>query len=235
MNYQHKPVIFSKQIHSCLASCSSNDVFLNCQLSFETLDFNLVEGQEIKSDKYKMLAGETISQIVENIFLIQVYLEPDKTFYTTRASFDTTVFSNIVGVHLKKGWTTEQNYLAIKTSGQQEYLEGELRKFQGYVIPNWERDLPVESYRGALSKEVFEDKKLQNYLAGGGCHGYIGHSGRTFETDRELEKVAKEKGASNEQISYFLSHSAGRHYADQLSSKEDVEKYFSEYFVWDKN
>lgn len=228
-----KPVVFTKQIHSSCSSFSSDDVFLKAHFSLENLDFELTEG--VINTNLAPLVGETISKIEENIFLIEVYLEDDKTFYKTGdflRSATKDEMNKLVEGYTKKGWRTESDYLQNKVSNERGFLQRQLRNYEGFVIPEWTSDLPIASYRGALPPNIFLDKELQDYLSEGGCHGYIGHSQRTFDTDRALVKIARKRNATDKQIADFLSHSAGRHFADQLSCAEDVEKYFDEYFVY---
>lgn len=116
---------------------------------------------------------------------------------------------------------------------QEEADRIELRRQAGFVIPTWSKDMPISEYQGALSLELFGDDGLQDYLSNGGCHGYIGASERTFEIDMELERACRDRKMSVREIAWFLSHSAGRHFADQLRVPADVEEYLEQYLPTD--
>jgi hypothetical protein len=232
---ENKIIVFHKQIHSTCASACSNDAFLSFRVKTNDLDFKLAEDRHIKS-KFAQLDNEIVKQITENQFLIEIYLEADKTFYY-RNSFMTDSsaseeFKKLVESYIKKGWGKEADYYSRKFSNEKDYLERQLRNYEGYVIPDWNENLTIENYRGALSDEVFNDADLQKYLQNGGCHGYIGHSNRTFATDRRLEIRAFEYGLTPKQLAEFVAHSAGRHFADQLDSVNDVDEYFEKYNIY---
>lgn len=228
---KNKPVAFYKRIHSCCATVSSEDILLNFRVDKQKLDFDLIEARRIKSS-LAPLNGQFIEEICENYFLIEVFLTADKTFYNTGSmrSVSEKEVQRIANPLIELGWQKGRDYYSQKYSSQKEYLEAQLRYFQGYVIPEWNKDLPVEAYRGALSDEVFNNKGLQDYLSKGGCFGYIGHSQRTYDTDREIETIRLEKSIDPKYIAVFMSHTAGRHFADDLRSREDVRKNFGSYF-----
>lgn len=229
----NKPVVFSKQIHSSLSSVSSDDVFLSFRTDSKNLDFELIDGSVIKTkvERFQHLNGEIISEIAENEFLIKVYLVADKTFYTTFRHSDKNTFNALVSKYLdKKGWSKDSDYLSQKINNEQEFLESQLRRYQGFVIPDWNENLPVEAYRGALPDSVFKNKELQKYLANGGCFGYIGHSQRTYAIDRVLVKMMNNLSIKPQDLAKFVMHSAGRHFCDQVDCEADAEKYFEEYF-----
>lgn len=229
---KNKPVFFQKQLHSSLSSWSSNDVFLYYETESAELDFPIKKGL-INTNKFPHLNKENIDGIVENQFCIIVYLESDKTFYAINSNVTKESLADLTKKYLEKskyGWTTQKPHDLTKKFIEQEYLEKQLKKLNGYVIPEWNVFLTPEDYQGALPDELFNLPTIQNYLDSGGCHGYIGAPERTFQTDRELLRVSAIHKASNEDLAKFIISSKGRHFADQLSSEQDVEKHFTSYF-----
>lgn len=230
-----KTIMLSKHIHSCLASFSSNDVWLKMFLIEEDLDFMPTENEVITSAKYRFLNGEIISKIAGDSKFMAIYLESDKTFYN-RGSFrdewhKTDEFKALVGDYIIKGWGNEYNE-ARKAYQLREEKRDEIKsKKSGLVL--WYsyynlKKQPLTVYQGGFSDELFNTKSIQAYISDHCVHGWIGHSGaRRKEHDVLIEKGLRERGLKPEQMFNWISSGDGRHFADSLegySLKEQLAK-----------
>lgn len=237
-------VLFKKLIHSCFASFSTSDALLYRPVALASSP--VIENGKINGN-VDMPENEGLCFKVDpdnKIDLLYVYLPDDETFYKRAlaerkyfmAHYDKTpeftalvASYNALGFVTRDSLTTDVRAAIARCYEAEEKHRIKQREAEGFVIPEWRNDLPAEAYRGALSDSVFLDFDLQSYLSHGGCHGYIGHSNRTFETDKALEAQCVQMGLTSSQIATFLAHSAGRHFADQLDAVEDVYKYLSDY------
>ncbi len=249
-----KPVIISKHIHSCFAGWSSNDERVYIYTTSDKLDFTSIDniiaaGSIIISHNFPFISLEKIAQIVETHDIMYVYLEADKTLYEKGLRSRRGIgedykdeLKEIVAGYLEKGWGLRNpehstEILAKKLSDREEEIRIELRILKGHVYGTWEKS--GIDYRGALSEKVWNEQHLKEYLAEGGCHGYIGASERTFNTDRELEKVVYERGYTSSQFAEFMCSRPGRHFADQLhecdgsNDAEIINKYIDGYFWYE--
>lgn len=236
-------VIFSLHVHACFASFSSSDTFLYKAKSLDSspmIEYDKING-EIDMPEHAAIRFQVDPE--NKIDILTIWVPADKTFYerglkkgfTSHFNKDP-AFLDLVSSYKSDGWAERADLPKDVLAAMERIHEGEekhsieVRASRGFVIPRWESGLPVESYRGALPDSVFLDFDLQSYLSGGGCHGYIGASERTFDTDRALMSVSEGRGISPHDLATFCAHSAGRHFADQLQTPEDVEKYFDDYF-----
>lgn len=204
----------SKQIHSCFASFSSEDVFLHREVSL----------QDILQRKYCISDGEVVES--EKLGFRVYYAEPDKTFYEkacnsrrfTGSYNKTPEFIALIERYKQDGWGEESKWLKEKMDihwKQEEDARRVKRQREGYVIPQWTKDMKPEEYMGGFSEKVLKSEKLSSYLESGGCHGYIGHSIRTFELDAYLEAVMLQL-LSVECFAGWLTSTGGRHFGDSL-------------------
>ena len=221
-----------KQIHSGCSAFSSSDVFLKKEITVDEFKKakKLIHDAEIKeSEKY----GFTI-----------LYTKADKTLYYKALRDRNALISNsnsyidelkeIANSYIAEGWTEENEWLDKQTSKQwadEDKEEEERRTQEGYVIPKWKKDLPVQTYQGGFSEETFNHPSLQDYLNEGGCHGYIGHSVRKPELDAYIEKkfleIPSNGHSSRDILVNWLSSKSGRHFGDSLecSSFEEQKTY----------
>lgn len=248
-------ILISKQIHSGFASWSSDDIFVYQFFISETepqVKGNIITGKDLiiklDDDPEKETEIELKQDPIGKLNVLRVYGPPDKTFYNlalrARVFLDhyneTPEFQALVQSYKDKDWVLREQFPQTLTDALQRIADAEEKAYReerqqrGHVIVVWSRDLPISAYQGAFSDEVFQDAGLQQYLKNGGCHGYIGSSERTLDTDREVELLMRAKGYQIDQIGYFLRHSAGRHFANQLGGVEEVRKYLMEYIPDDK-
>lgn len=196
-----------KHIHSCFASMSSGDEWVVREVTRREFLDSPVNGE-----------NRTVSK-KHGISI--VYIDADKRFYNVnnirdrpaKDVFDKYIYEN----YLLKGWTLNHPFVdeALKAHWADEDDERTARRTkEGYVIPRWEKDLPVESYQGGFSDEVFNEPYLQNYLKGGGCHGYIGHAARRPQTDAYLESQWLKHNTDRSLLAMWLTSTGGRHFAD---------------------
>lgn len=191
----------SKQIHSSLSAFSTADIMVYRELTRKS--YNERSGEKTYSSKY----GFAIT-----------YAPSDKRFYHEMRGVDKAVIQDYAQrTYLDNGWIEQPEWLAEQRSKlwkDEEDVYVAKRIKQGYVIPRWEKDLPVASYQGGFSDKVFNDEYLQRYLAGGGCHGYIGHATRRPQTDAYLESQWLKKNNDVSLLAMWLTSSGGRHFAD---------------------
>lgn len=230
-----KTVKISKHIHSCLASASSNDVWLNVFLPFEELDFTPEQDIVIESKKYRFLNGETISKISGDNKFMAIYLESDKTFYN-KGDFrtewhKTDEFKILIGGYIVNGWGRVYNKEYDEWEKREEKREEKKSKKNGIVLWHSYDNLkkqPLSVYQGGFSDEVFNTPKLQSYISNHACFGWIGDSGaRRKEHDILIEKGLRERGLTADQMYNWISSSDGRHFADSLCGyplKEQLKK-----------
>lgn len=235
-------VIFTKQVHSCCASVSSNDVFLRKEFvtgyspKIDTVR-NAIDGKNPADEPFQSISVgfDPLGQMN----LIAVDVAPDKTYYEKglrlgfRDFHQDPGFLSSIAAYKNAGWAIELSPRAKivrdRISDNEERMRVEQRTAEGFVIPVWSRGIPPEAYRGGFSEELFANETLQDYLRGGGCHGYIGAHERTFETDRRLESFGQTLGYTLDEIAIFTTWSRGRHFADQLSGPDDVNTYLAQY------
>ena len=191
----------SKQIHSSLSAFSTADIMVYRELTRKS--YNERSGQKTYSSKY----GFAIA-----------YAPSDKKFYHKMRGVDKSVIQDYAQrTYFDTGWTEQPEWLAAQRSKlwkDEEDVYVAKRIKQGYVIPKWDKDLPVASYQGGFSATVFNDEYLQNYLVGGGCHGYIGHAARRPQTDAYLESQWLKQSRDTSLLAMWLTSTGGRHFAD---------------------
>lgn len=224
MKKNSKIVIISKQLHSCFASYSSNDEYVYLETVKSKVKFEIYEGETIKTNNkaFECLNGEKIAENSENNKILKVYLEPDKKYYHTSRAMDNATkeqMAALVKTYTDKGWSSEKPEILTILYQQERQIETMHRENHGFVIPEWSKDFTSEQYQGGLSKELVSVPVLKLYMSSGGCHGYIGHSQRTYEIDRFLESFLLRKGYKLEIIAEFLTWRQGRHFADQLDGE----------------
>lgn len=195
----------NKQIHSCMASFSSNDVFVT---------------REIERDEFLLHHGEkTVSR--KHGFSV-AYAEADKRFY---AGFlgdrvaATELQAYIEATYLSRGWVMDHPFLKPAQEAQwkdDEIADQQRREREGYVIPEWSKDVPPDAYQGGFSGDVFFNPSLYNYVKGGGCHGFIGHSVRKPKLDAYLERKFLKVDADKSLFAMWLTSTGGRHFGDSL-------------------
>lgn len=208
-----KKIFLGKQIHSCFATVSSNDIFLYKEVK---------DAPRVNSD---------ISDILELPSFLIIYVAEDKTFYERglkerglKDYNNTPEFQELVNSHITDGWLRElppevERERREKWRQEDEEWEQE-RKKKGCILVGKKKYLP-EDYKGGLSDEVFSDNYLQSYVQGKGVFGYIGHLGRTYKTDKYLEqeflkiKVAIDVNKRH-LLAIWLTSSHGRHFCDSL-------------------
>lgn len=229
-----KTVVFSKHIHSGLSAYQSGDKWVYLETTKDKLDFTLsTDVMIVGSKNIHALNLETISRITETLDMMVINLESDKTFYNRSSSRHGAGFNrenaskeemnNLVDTYVKKGFSPEEPLLAKTLYNHEKIVEEMFRKVKGFVFPGNKKKREPKEFQGGLSDELFNEKGLQKYISSGGAYGYIGHWSRTFVSDRTIETQLRKSGYSIEQISNFMSHSAGRHFADNLGSYEEHE------------
>lgn len=214
-----KRIFLSKQIHSCFSSASSGDVWVNKEVGSLT--------------KEKLACGKLFNfEVTKLPHFIIVYVEADETFYQrglregalmVRYS-DTPEFKELVNKYLADGWSlelppevyAEQQEMWKKAEDEYEAK----RKRRGCVLLRKENRLPAE-FQGGLSDSVFQVGYLQQYIKNIAVFGYVGHSGRTYQTDKCLEKEFMKVKSSVEVdkahlLAIWLTSTDGRHFGDTL-------------------
>ena len=68
--------------------------------------------------------------------------------------------------------------------------------------------------QGGLSKEVWEDNHLQEYVKSGNAFGYVGSSDRTIARDVILEVTLLEAGLKSAGIAMWIGSTDARHLMD---------------------
>ena len=224
---------FSKQIHSCFASCSSSDVILRKEVK-----------EKAFNEKFKnLLDRKTYGRQPSDIWITSkkygfsiLYVEEDKTFYERglhqrgMPCFEKTPeFKDLVASYEKDGWVKDSwvNDRVHAYHDDIHKMTVAKRIRDGYVIPEWKDDLPIATYQGGFSNKVFNGNQLHEYLESGGVHGYIGHSIRKPGLDRYLEKAftGYRRGKSvcmglgvemGDVLGCWLTSTDGRHFGDSL-------------------
>jgi len=193
-----------KQIHASCSTMSSNDEWVVQEITRQ--DFVNFNGLE-----------KTISK---KHGISVIYVEADKKFYNDEYhtfADQNTIEKYVNETYLRHGWTINHPFVdrALKSHWKDEDDANTARRIkEGYVIPRWEKGLPVATYQGGFSDVVFKDEYLQNYLQGGGCHGYIGHSARKPQTDAYLESQWLKHNPDHSLLAMWLTSTGGRHFAD---------------------
>ena len=78
-----------------------------------------------------------------------------------------------------------------------------------------------------FSDSVFNCKELKEYVSSGCPFGWIGHSVRKAELDKEIEEGLRLRGLSSSKMYNWISSSDGRHFGDSLdglSSQEQIKE-----------
>ncbi len=73
--------------------------------------------------------------------------------------------------------------------------------------------------QGGLSKEVWEDNHLQEYVKSGNAFGYVGSSDRTTLRDIMLEKALSGTGLKSAGIAMWIGSTDARHLMDGVDKK----------------
>jgi len=226
----------SKQVHSSSSSSSSNDVILKREIQKGVAD---VFSAKIYREKV----------ISKNFGFTVYYVEEDKTFYARGRIFNdyskTEEFQVLIAKYESEGWLRTLPWLESKQKehwAAEEEKEKQKRIKQGYVIPAWSPDIPVKDYQGGFSDAVFNQEKLQEYLKGKGCHGYIGHSVRKKNIDAYIETrfiatarpiCILEHLEPESLLAVWLTSTDGRHFGDSLEgiSFEEQKVYVDGYVI----
>jgi hypothetical protein len=195
----------SKQIHSCLAAFSTRDAFVTRLIT--RAEFVAHEGEKTISRKH----GFSVA-----------YSESDKQFYDVRSfshATKETMGAYIWTTYLLEGWAVNDSFL--KTAQAAHWHDKELadtarRTRQGYVIPQWSREIPPEEYQGGFSNDVFFNPALFDYVKAGGCHGFIGHSVRKAKLDAYFEAQFLLLNPDKSLLAMWLTSTGGRHFGDSL-------------------
>jgi hypothetical protein len=207
-----------KHIHSNFASWSSSDV-------------SVVKEVNEKQFRVSSLVGDRELCVSPEFGFSIVYLESDEYFvnkarreqHSFRYQAPKGEFKAYVDAFcLENAYTREHEWLDAQLSeywDDSRRRETERRRAEGYVIPEWSKDIPPADYRGGFSDEVFNQPYLQTYLKGGGCHGYIGHSARKPDVDKYFEERFLEKSGNPSLLAMWLTSTGGRHYADSLEDR----------------
>lgn len=196
----------SKQVHSSFTSASSNDEWVTRPITRQ--EFLAHEGEKAISRKHGFAVA---------------YAEPDKKFYDVRsfgARFTKESFRLYVWeTYLANGWSLNDSFLKAAQRAQwkdEEIARRKQREKQGYVIPEWSRDIPPEEYQGGFSDEVFRSPGLFDYVKSGGCHGFIGHSVRKPKLDAYFEAQFLKLEPDVPLLAMWLTSTGGRHFCDSL-------------------
>lgn len=223
-------ILFSKHIHSCCASASSNDTWLKVFTDAGNLDFVPKKGQRIQSVKFPFLNCEVVSEIAGDKLFKAIYFESDKTFYNKSMGrgfmsdgfHNTPEFKSLVDSYLTRGWKIDKSDNREQKAYRlrEEKREEKKSKKAGLVLwmsyDNLKKQ-PLTIYQGGFSDEVFNAPLLQEYISDHCVHGWIGDSGaRRPEHDKVIEAGFRERGLSVNAMYYWISSGDGRHFADAL-------------------
>ena len=196
----------SKHIHSCLASASSDDVWITRPIT--RAEFLAHEGEKTVSRKH----GFSIA-----------YADADKKFYDARSFLSHApkdkLWEYVGETYLRKEWSINDSFL--KAAQRLHWKDEELatkkrREKQGYVIPEWSQDIPPRDYQGGFSDDVFFSPELYDYVKSGGCHGFIGHSVRKPQLDAYFEARFLSANPDKSLLAMWLTSTGGRHFGDSL-------------------
>lgn len=205
----------SKQIHSSTSALSSEDIFVEREIT--RAEFMAHEGEKTISSKH----GFGVA-----------YAESDKRFYGVgfHAAPAQELEAYALQTYLRHGWTIKHPFLQSARSAywrDEEIKLNEKRAKEGYVIPEWSRDIPPDDYQGGFSNDVFRKPILYDYLKGGGCHGFIGHSVRKPKLDACLEAEFLQRKPDKDLLAMWLTSTGGRHFGDSLEglSFKEQQKY----------
>lgn len=238
-----KPIVITKQIHSCFASSSTSDEFLVIVTDTKEIDFEIKKDSVIISKKFPGLNGEKISdEIYGDSKYVGFYLEEDKTFYNKGlhsnkifgrdAEFhNTPEFLALVKSYYDKGFKKDRDIPAQKAFWEREKIKSqkEARKQKLVLWMDFETlNANPELYKGGFSAEVFNTPKLKEYVSKGFAHGWIGHSsGRTVANDRQIEAGLRKRGIPSHKMYNWISSSDGRHFGDSLEGCSKKEQKIS--------
>lgn len=196
----------SKQVHSSFASASSNDEWVTRPITRQ--EFLAHEGEKTISRKHGFAVA---------------YTESDKKFYDVRsfgARFSKEPFRlHVWETYLANGWSLNDSFLKAAQRAQwkdEEIATRKRREKQGYVIPEWSREIPPAGYQGGFSGSVFRHPGLFDYVKSGGCHGFIGHSVRKAKLDAYFERVWLQSNDDKSLFAMWLTSTGGRHFGDSL-------------------
>ena len=228
-----KMCVITKHLHSGCSTWQSRDEHVYLETSKDKLDFTLAPGILItKSKSLPILVLDTIEEITETLDILKLHMLSDKTFYNRTQSRgemgigDSATkeeMAKLLSTYTNKGWLTQIPLLEKTLRDQSEKITEMFRKSEGFVFPAWDKNRDTIEFQGGLSNKLFKNAVIQDYLKRGGAHGFIGHSSRTFASDRTTERTLIELGHSNFEIAHFMCGSTGRHFADQLGSYYESE------------
>lgn len=197
-----------KQVHSSCSTWSTSDVEVVREIG-----------------KAEFLAHPDENKLVSKRRGFSIAHAPaDETFYHRGFSFrvsDAEMKTRVAAKYLSCGWTIIKDHAfleeAISLYCEDERIARKTRRAkQGYVIPEWTREmLPIE-YQGGFSAEVFNHPELFDYVKSGGCHGFIGHEVRKPKLDAYLEAQFLNLNPDKSLFAMWLTSTGGRHFGDEL-------------------
>jgi hypothetical protein len=211
---------------------SSTDGDYHFLCNKEDLDFELVGSkEEIVSAKFPLLNGHRIISFEMEPEAIFVWLEDDYSIvklFAIKALDDVSKRPEFIELNEKYkslGWLSydtpeiKEIYVQMRFRKQEENAEnlrseGSVLWFTAYWSNKEERSkYGPNDFKGGLSDGVFE--LLRRYIGDGkGVNGYVGHAGRTIETDQKLEREMRRLGLSDEKIAVWMTSTGGRHIMD---------------------
>jgi hypothetical protein len=227
-----KKIFLSKQVHSCFASLSSNDIFLYKEIK------NIKDNKEKEIERYG-----------DNQVLV-IIIEPIKTFYD-RGLYSHRPFDNratpgemktTIQPYIKEGWKVKSPKEIGDYFKRERLKEYNKRKKEGYILIDYEKNRKPIEYKGGFSDLIYNHPKFQNYIKGG-CFGYIGHYARKVKLDQYIEKqflsikMPKKTMFNLEYLLVqWLTSSDGRHFGDSLEyysfekQKEKIRNYLPQMY-----
>jgi len=226
-----------KQIHSCCATFSSNDIFLKQILEKNKIDFTFEKGDVISSKNYPFLNGETVKYAEGDKKFLCIYLEAEKKFYyngrsSVNADYSKTdEFKNLIQKYIDAGWDKGKRYPEeIAYSERCKIIEQKQLKKDKVVL--WmgfdQYKGHPELFQGGFSDSVFHSPELSRYVKDGMAYGWIGNGTvRTAAHDKQIERGLRKRGISDNRMYNWISSTSGRHFADSLegyTKQEQKEK-----------
>jgi len=229
-------LIFSYTIAVTNSSISSNDANFVDIIDSRDIDFDLeksISNGVIFSAKFPHIENHKIENVDWWGNYIYIYFERNKHLVR---EFCVGFFGDIakeplfiqeVKHQLSLGW--KQKIAEIDEINNQRWLEEERistakLESEGRVLwfdaiwidKELRKQFSQKDYQGGFSDELFE--VLKSYVGEGHCYGYVGHIGRTIQSDVAIEEELKKLGLTHLQMSYWITSSDGRHFMDYIES-----------------